>query len=91
MKGPLHDKTAWFGMLGTLMLLILLIITKLHRKFGSGSPNSPIVQFDITWTTRGPHNVCVCVTDCYFIVNVLDLPFAFTYNDISQSMPINQY
>ena len=41
---------------------------------------------------KGPTQcVCVCVTDCYFIVNVLDLPFAFTYNDISQSMPINQY
>ena len=39
---------------------------------------------------KGPTQ-CVCVTDCYFIVNVLDLPFAFTYNDISQSMPINQY
>ena len=25
---------------------------------------------------QGTHTMCVCVTDCYFIVNVLDLSFA---------------
>ena len=42
---------------------------------------------------KGPTQ-CVCVSPIvilYNVVNVLDLPFAFTYNDISQSMPINQY
>ena len=28
------------------------------------------------FTTRGTHTMCVSVSDCYFIVNVLDLPFA---------------
>ena len=52
-EGPLHDKTAWFEMLGTLMLLILLIITKLRRNRlvkKSCPPNSPIVQFDTAQT-----------------------------------------
>ena len=41
---------------------------------------------------RGPTQ-SVCVADCYFIVNVLDLPFASPiakYREISLTMYINQ-
>ena len=33
------------------------------------------IVFQVVHNTRGPTQ-CVCVSDCYFIVNVLDLPFA---------------
>ena len=26
--------------------------------------------------SQGAHTICLCKSDCYFIVNVLDLPFA---------------
>ena len=44
-------------------------------------------------TTGRPHNVCVCVTDCYFIVNVLDLPCYFIVNvlDLPFASPIVIY
>ena len=31
--------------------------------------------FMVTFEHRGPAQ-CVCVADCYYIVNALDLPFA---------------
>ena len=33
----------------------------------------PVRLYAKTWKSTGhPHNVCVCVTDCYFIANILD-------------------
>ena len=33
----------------------------------------------LLFRSQGVHTMCVCVTACYFIVNVLDLPFVNMY------------
>ena len=38
--------------------------------------------------TTGAPAQCVCVTDCYFIVNVLDLPCYFIVNVLDLSFPL---
>ena len=42
---------------------------------------------------QGVRTMCACVTDCYFIVNVLDLPCYFIVNvlDLSFALPIVIY
>ena len=41
----------------------------------SGYDNTVQIRFSKSFNHRGPTQ-SVCVADCYFIVNVLDLPFA---------------
>ena len=45
------------------------------------------------WLHHRASAQCVCVTDCYFIVNVLDLPFYFLVNvlDLPFASPIVIY
>ena len=39
------------------------------------STSEPVSYFITQFQHRGPTQ-CVCVADCYYIVNALDLPFA---------------
>ena len=65
------------------------------------SQEGKVVRASQLWSRRCcvfPHltngcTMCACVTDCYFIVNVLDLPCYFIVNvlDLSFALPIVIY